>query len=75
MDKQEERLYWQRKFAGMQQVEQMEIARAAKMTLSEKYDELAALFEAARHFPKSATEEAEIAVVRERWRHIKGGSK
>lgn len=75
MDKPSEKAYWERKFAGMRRIEQMEIERARRLTLSQKFDEFAALFEFARNLPVSAAEQREIEEVRQRWSRIKGASK
>lgn len=67
--------YWQRKQAGMQQIEQMEIERARKMTSSEKWQETCMLFQFARAMPDSRTTEKELAIIRDRWRLLKRGKK
>lgn len=74
MDKTTEKAYWQRKFAGMHRIEQMELDRVRKLTLSQKFDEFAALFEFARNLPVTAAEQREIEEVRQRWSRIKGVS-
>lgn len=75
MDKATEKAYWQRKFAGMRRIEQMELDRVRKLTLSQKFDEFAALFEFARNLPVTAEEQREIEEVRQRWSRIKGARK
>lgn len=71
----EERAYWKRKFAGLEQVEQMEIDRAMQMSLTKKLEEFARLFELARLLPNQSEDEAELAKVRDRWRRLKGVKK
>ena len=57
--------YWQRKQAGMQQIEQMEIERARKMTTSEKWKETCMLFQFAQAMPSSRTTDKEMAKIRD----------
>ena len=71
----EESAYWKRKFAGLEQVEQMEIDRAMRMSPTKKLEELARLFELARLLPNKTAKEAELAIVRDRWRRLKGVKK
>jgi len=67
--------YWQRKRAGMQQIERMEMERARKMTSSEKWKETCMLFQFARAMPCSGTTDTELTEVRDRWRLLKRGKK